>query len=187
MAKNSIRAEYARKSAKFRYELNKLKNRINEGNRFYRKNIARASRSIERFEGKFPSLSSPLGKYLTEDDMERRIREMNQVRREGALSLKSRKRSEANLQNYLEKEGMPLTDKQMNRLYDFLEYMRSVRLPQILKMGSDYYVELATMAVRGHFSKDMLIKNVEDWIEREDKKPKLHRKFKDSSNTSFKS
>ena len=64
MAKNSIRAEYARKSAKFRYELNKLKNRINEGNRFYQKNIDRSNRTLERFEGKFPALSSPLGKYL---------------------------------------------------------------------------------------------------------------------------
>ena len=110
---------------------------------------------------------------------------MNQARREGALSLKSRKRSEANLQNYLEKEGMPLTDKQMNRLYDFLEYMRSVKLPQILGIGSDVYMELGSKAVRGNFSKEMLIKNVEDWIESGTTKPKLRRKFKGSSNTSF--
>ena len=185
MAKNSIRAEYARKSAKFRFELNKIKDRINEGNRFYSKNIARANRTLERFEGKFPSLSSPLGKYLTEADMQRAIEDMTQARREGALSLKSRKRSEANLQDYLSSEGIPLNDNQMHRLYDFLEYMRSVKLPQILSMGSDYYVELATTAVRGHFSKDLFIKNVEDWIAREDKKPKLHRKFKGSSNSSF--
>lgn len=185
MAKNSIRAEYARKSAKFRFELNKIKDRINEGNRFYSKNIARANRTLERFEGKFPALSSPLGKYLTEADMQRAIEDMTQARREGALSLKSRKRSEANLQDYLSSEGIPLNDNQMHRLYDFLEYMRSVKLPQILSMGSDYYVELATTAVRGHFSKDLFIKNVEDWIAREDKKPKLHRKFKGSSNSSF--
>ena len=185
MAKNSIRAEYARKSAKFRYELNRLKDRINEGNRFYQKNIDRSNRTLERFEGKFPALSSPLGKYLTEADMERAIREMSAVRRSGALSKKSRVRSEANLQDYLEREQVPLSDKQMNKLYDFLEYMRSVKLPQILGIGSDVYMELGSKAVRGNFSKEMLIKNVEDWIESGTTKPKLRRKFKDSSNTSF--
>lgn len=182
---NIIRAEYARKSAKFRYELKQLKNRINESNRFYDKNIERSSRTLERFEGKYPSLSSPLGKYLTAADMKRAIKEMSAVRKSGALSKKSRKRSEANLQDYLENEGIPLNDNQMNRLYDFLEYMRSVKLPQILSMGSDYYVELATKAVRGHFSKELFIKNVEDWIGSGNKKPKLRRKFKGSSNTSF--
>lgn len=185
MAISNIRKEYARKSAKFRFELNKLKERINESNRFYDKNIARSSRTLERFEGKFPALSSPLGKYLTEADMQRAIEEMAAARQEGALSKRSKVRSEANFQDYLRQEDIPLSDKQMDKLYDFLEYMRSRKLAEVLNLGSDVVVELSAKAVRGNFSKEMLVKNVEDWLENETGKPRLRRKFKHSSNTDF--
>ena len=182
---NNIRKEYARKSEKFRYDLKQLEIKINEGNKYYEKNIERSNRSIERFKGKYPALSSPFGKYLTDEDMKRAIAEMNEARKEGALSRISRKRSEANFQDYLQGEGIELTDKQMTKLYDFLEYMRENKLNQLLRLGSDTVVELASKAVRGNFSKEMLIKNVENWISTGTDKPKLRRKFPNSSNTSF--
>lgn len=182
---SNIRKEYARKSAKFRYDLKQLELRINEKNKFYEKNIERSNRSIERFKGKYPALSSPFGKYLTDEDMKRAIAEMNQARKEGVLSKISRRRSEANFQDYLKGEGVELTEKQMTKLYDFLEYMRENKLNQLLRLGSDTVVELATKAVRGNFSKEMLIKNVESWINTGTDKPKLRRKFPKSSNTDF--
>ena len=185
MAKNSIRKQYARMSAKFRYDLKQLELKINEKNKYYEKHIKRANRSIERFQGKYPAITSPLGKYLTEEDMERAIAEMKEARASGALSKIGKKRSEANLQAYLEKEEVPLTDNQMKKLYDYLDYMREKNLHKLLKIGSDVIVQVASKAVRGHFSKELVIKNIEAWIEEGKNDIRLRRKFPNSSNRDF--
>lgn len=181
----NIRKQYARMSAKFRYELRRLEMKINERNKYYEENIKRANRTIERFRNKYPALSTPFGKYLTEEDMARAMAEMQEARQEGAMSLKSRKRSEANLQDYLESKNIPLTDKQMDRLYKFLEYIRTTSKGTDLKIGSDLIMELGYNAVRGNFSKEMIIRNVEDWIRSGTNEPRLRRKFGNSSNTDF--
>ena len=185
MSNKDTRRQYARMSAKFRYELRQLEIKINEGNKHYEKNIARANRTIERFKNKYPALSTPLGKYLTEEDMARAMAEMREARAEGALSKISRKRSEANLQDYLHQHDIPLTDKQMDRLYDFLEYLRTNKVAQQLSLGSDLIMELGYNAVRGNFSKEMIIRNVEDWLKTGTNEPRLRRKFGKSSNTDF--
>ena len=195
MASN-VRKQYARMSAKFRYDLKQLEIRINESNKFYEKDIQRANRSIERFKGKYPALSSPFGKYLTDEDMERAIAEMQQARFEGAISKRSRVRSEANLQDYLERQDVPLSDNQMKKLYDFLDYMREKKLVDMLNIGSGDLVEVGSRMVRGHFSKEMVIKNIESWIKESANvddssgkpkpfRPTLRRKFPNSSNNSF--
>ena len=46
MSNKDTRRQYARMSAKFRYELRQLEIKINEGNKHYEKNIARANRTI---------------------------------------------------------------------------------------------------------------------------------------------
>lgn len=180
-----IRKQYARMSAKFRYELRQLELKINERNKYYEENIKRANRTIERFKNKYPALSTPFGKYLTEEDMARAMAEMQETRREGALSLKSRKRSEANLQDYLQRHDIPLTDNQMKKLYDFLEYVRDAAKGTDLKIGSNLLMEVGYNAVRGNFSKELIIRNVEDWIQSGTNKPRLRRKFTNSSNTDF--
>lgn len=182
---NDIRKQYARMSAKFRYDLKQLELKINEKNKYYEKNIKRANRSIERFQGKYPAITSPLGKYLTEEDMERAIAEMKEARASGALSKVGKKRSEANLQAYLEKEEVPLTDNQMKKLYDYLDYMREKNLHKLLKIGSDVIVQVASKAVRGHFSKELVIKNIEAWIEEGKNDIRLRRKFPNSSSKDF--
>ena len=113
----NIRKQYARMSAKFRYELRQLEMKINESNKHYEKNIRRSNRTIERFRNKYPALSTPYGKYLTEEDMARAMAEMKEARAEGALSKIGRRRSEANLQDYLEQHDIPLTDKRSGRAH----------------------------------------------------------------------
>ena len=181
----NIRKQYARMSAKFRYELRQLEMKINESNKHYEKNIRRSNRTIERFRNKYPALSTPYGKYLTEEDMARAMAEMKESRAEGALSKIGRRRSEANLQDYLEQHDIPLTDKQMQRLYDFLEYLRTNKVAQQLRLGSDLIMELGYNAVRGNFSKEMIVRNVEDWLKTGTNEPRLRRKFGKSSNTDF--
>ena len=56
MAKNSIRKQYARMSAKFRYDLQKLENRAGD------------VRSVRRYKGEFPSLTA-LGNIVTDQDL----------------------------------------------------------------------------------------------------------------------
>ena len=107
MAKNSIRKQYARMSAKFRYDLQKLENRAGD------------VRSVRRYKGEFPSLTA-LGNMVTDQDLKQAMKQMKEIRATGQLSLRTKKRAPASMLDTLHREGYEYIDE--SNMEDFYKF-----------------------------------------------------------------
>ena len=167
MAKNSIRKQYARMSAKFRYDLQKLENRAGD------------VRSVRRYKGEFPSLTA-LGNMVTDQDLKQAMKQMKEIRASGQLSLRTKKRAPASMLDTLHREGYEYIDEgNIEDFYKFMEDARARGLGAIY--GSDRIAQLIQRGMKKGLTRNQIIANMESWAENEPVNPRYSRKRGSSS------
>lgn len=173
MAKNNIRRLYARMSAKFRYDIKRLKGR------------QETSQTIERYEGEFPSLTR-LGDYADDDMLKLAIERMKEARAGGQLSLRSKIRAKANFVQHLHEEGFDFIDmKNVDSLLKFLDDARAKGLATY--HSSEPVMSILAKGVKKGLTSDQIMGNIAYWAEHPEIKVHRWSKKRGSSDKDFRS
>ena len=169
MASN-VRKQYARMSAKFRYDLKKLEEAKGD------------VRTVRRYKGEFPSLTQ-LGDMVTEKDLKRAIKQMKEVRSSGQLSKVTKRRAPASMLDTLHREGYEdITEDNIEDFYKFMEDARARGLGAIY--GSGKIAELVQRGLKKGLTREQIRANMDYWAEHPDVTPVYSRK-RVSSNRDF--
>ena len=171
MAKNSIRQQYRRMSAKFRYDLRRLAER------------QPTSKTLSRYTGEFPSLRE-LSFYADDVMLSLAMKRMKEARASGQLSLRGKNRSVANFVEALHEEGYNfITMENVDPLLKFLDDARAKGVAAYHSSGP--VLKILAKGVKKGLTEDQIMGNIRYWAEHPELKVHRWSKKRGSSSKDF--